>query len=132
MNSLGRFFTWSHLLATPDSVIYRDWLLYFVLALLVVPMAAAIILKMKKRSEVYRRFDKLWFWGSVIFGLAGLFEWFAVDQALPTFGNRLAFVIWAFSVLSYVVFLVINFRTVTAREVVRFHEKKRKDKYLKR
>lgn len=131
MNSLQRYFNWQHLSATPDSAVYREWLFYFTIALILLPVIVAIVLRIRKRSIAYRRFDRLALWGYFGLGLAGLFFWFAVDQSLPTFGTRLAVLLWALSLIIYAVFLVIYFRKVTRKDIITFHEKKRKEKYLR-
>lgn len=131
MNKLNNFFTINHLTENSQTILYEKGLLYFSIALVSLTILTMVSLKLKKRPEVYRKFDQLWGWGLVIFGLAGLFEWFSVDQSLPTFGTRLAVYIWFSALLAFAVFAFLYYKSKTTNELAKFHEKKRKEKYLK-
>lgn len=131
MNNLQRYLAWEHLSAIPDSSIYREWLLYLNATLILAPVIVALVFRLRKRSIAYRRFDRLTLWGYFGFGLTGMFFWFAVDQSLPTFGTRLAVLLWILSLGFYTIFLVIYFNKVTRKDIITFHEKSRKEKYLR-
>lgn len=133
MNRFLEMFSWPNLNQMPDTALYRDGLVYLALILFVAPLLLSVYLKLKAkgRPSAYRGFDRIWFWGLLILGFAGLFEWFSVSQKLPFFGTKLAILIWAVLVLGFGAFLAIYFRTQTVKELVRHHEKKRKERYLR-
>lgn len=125
-------FDWSHLTEIPTSALYQKYLLFPTGLMVVIPILLLIFLRIKKRSRAYKKFDNMWLWGYIAFGLSGLFVIFSVNQSLPMFGTRLAVFIWLGLAIIYAIYLTIYFRKVTVKEVVSFNEKKRKEKYLKR
>lgn len=128
----GKIFDWERLIAIPTSALYEKYFLYIVLAILVGPILLKILLNIKKRSKAYAKFDRLWFWAYLSLGAVGLFIWFSITQGLPIFGSRLVTYIWLFSLVALKIYLFIYYRLVTLKDVKKYHEKRRKDKYLKR
>lgn len=131
MSNISKIFTWAHLIGNPESPLYGSGLLYISLVLVLLPVIIFIYLRFRGRPESYRKFDQLWTWGFFSIGLLGLFEWFSVDQALPTFGTRLAVYLWTLFLIGLSVYVIFYFYTKTVKEIAAFHEKKRKEKYLK-
>jgi Ca2+/Na+ antiporter len=130
-NFITGLFTWKHLSEAPTSPLYTEYFLYLIIFLFAVTIVVRIFFKIRGRSVAYRSFDRQWFWGLATFSALGLFVWFSVTQLLPTFGTRLAVYIWALSLLIYKVYLCLYYLKVTIKDVAKFNEKKRKEKYLK-
>lgn len=127
-----KYLNWDYLYGVSENVWFQEYLLYVAIFVILVPVIVAIFFKLRKRSKAYKNFDKKFFWGFLILGLLGLFVWFSVSQSLTTLGSRITVFLWLSSIAIYKTYLYIYFRKVTVKEVTNFHEKKRKDKYLKR
>lgn len=120
-----------YLLAVPTLSKYEAYYLYLSIFILVVSLSLKLFFKIKKRSEAFRDFDRFWFWGYLAIGLSGLFIWFSRSQQLPTFGTRLISYLWLGVVLVYALFLLFYYLKFVTKAIESYHEKKRKERYLR-
>lgn len=131
-NILSSYLNWAFLNSPPSSVWFLRYGLYIFILAVTLPVILGLFFKFKKRNKVYQNFDKKWFWGYLFLGLVGFFIWFSYDQGLPTFGTRIAILVWLISLVLWAVYLVIYYKKSVTKEIDTYHEKKRKEKYFKR
>jgi len=120
-----------YLLAVPAVSRYEVYYLYLSVFITTVVLFLKLLFRKGKRSEAFRSFDKFWFWGYLAIGLSGLFIWFSRNQQLPTFGTRIVSYLWLGIVLVYAVFLLFYYLRFVTKAIESYHEKKRKERYLK-
>jgi hypothetical protein len=132
MNKLRTFLNPDYVFAVPQDSTYEVYFLYISILVILVVLFLKIFFRFKKRSSVYSGFDRLWFWGYFILGLTGVFLWFSRNQQLPTFGTRFATYLWLNSLWIYALFIFYYYKKYVTKAVISHHEKKRKEKYLKR
>ena len=131
MNSLKIYFSTNYLFTPVSGSKLELFYLIFSSTLIISAVIYRIYLFFKGgRSEVYRTFDRLWFWGALAFGLFGLFLYFSRTQALPTFSMRSVSYLWLLSLLGYATYLIFYFRSTVPDKLHDFYDKKRKSKYL--
>ncbi len=91
-----------------------------------------IYLKIKgDRPKVYKKFDRIWFWGYLTTGVIGLFVWFSRTQNLPIFSTRFISYSFLLIFILFTAYLIYLFTEKTPKELNKYYEKKRKEKYLK-
>ncbi len=92
----------------------------------------SLLLKRQEDYQAKKSFERQFFWTYLIFGLLGLTSVFARSQNLPVFGSR----IFTFAIIA--LFLITNvwigiyFFRVTKKQQLKFAQKKRKEKWLKK
>lgn len=113
---------------------FRYWYIYLPVfgAMVFLAFATSIFLKRQEDYKAKRSFERQFFWTYLLFGFLGLVSLFARSQNLPIFGARIfAFVILGiFATLN--VWLLIYYFKVTKKEQLKFAQKKRKEKWLKK
>ena len=131
MNSIRQYLTADYLLApVSGSKLELFYLILPVVIILGALMYRLYLFITGGRSEVYRSFDRMWFWGALSFGIFGLFVYFSRTQALPTFSTRTVSYLWLLTLLGYFTYLIFYFRTTIPDKLHDFYDKKRKSKYL--
>ncbi len=96
---------------------------------------AFLVSMLFKRQEDYKAkksFQKMFFWTYLFFGLLGLTSVFARSQNLPIVGAR---VITFLIIILFIIangWLLIYFLKVTKKEQLKFAQKARKEKWLKK
>jgi hypothetical protein len=131
MNSIKGYLTTDYLFSPVSGSKLELFYLIVPAVLLLGAIGYRIYLMIRgNRSEAYRSFDRMWFWGSIIFGLFGLFLYFSRTQALPTFSTRTVSYLWLLSLLGYGTYLIFYFRSTVPDKLHDFYSKKRKSKYL--
>lgn len=132
MNRIKDIFNPDYFLAVPTESRYEIYFLYLSIAILVAVIGAKIYLRLNKRPKAYLELDRRWFWGYLIISLLGMFVWFSRSQELPTFGTRLATYVWFNTIWIYTLYLYFYYKRTFIKDLASYHEKKRKEKYLKR
>lgn len=90
------------------------------------------LLKRQENYKAKKAFQKQFFWIYTSLGLLGLISVFARSQNLPIFGSRaITFLILAVFALSNI-WLLYYYEVKTKKEIMKFQNKKRKEKWLKK
>lgn len=132
MNRLSSFFNPDYLFATPTESTYEPYYLYLALFILILVLGLRVFFRFSSRSKVYLGFDRRWFYGYLALALSGVFLWFSRNQQLPTFGTRIFSYIWIALIFGYSFYLFFYYKKTLTKKLISYHEKKRKEKYLKR
>jgi len=132
MNRIKMIFSPDYFLAVPKVSTFEIYYLYLSLFIIVSVIFCKFFFVVKKRSSVYKKFDKRWFWGYLDLGMLGVFLWFSRNQELPIFGTRLASYLWLLVLFLYLGYLLYYFKKKAKPAIIKYQEKKRKEKYLKR
>lgn len=132
MSVIDKLTSSEYLFSTNEQLKY--WYLYlpvfgiFVLLAFVV----SVFIKKQKDYKAKKGFQKQFLWTYMTFGLLGLTSLFARSQNLPVFGSRVfTFTIIALFLITNV-WLFIYFLKVTRKEQLKFAQKARKEKWLKK
>jgi drug/metabolite transporter (DMT)-like permease len=132
MNSIQSYFSTSYLLAPVSGTKLELFYLIVPLLMIVIALGYRVFIMIKgKRPAAYRSFDKLWFWGALLFGLFGLFLYFARTQGLPTFSTRTISYLWFLATLGYSTYVIFYYRMTVPDQMHEYYKTKRKSKYLK-
>jgi hypothetical protein len=119
------------LIETVSGTKYEVAYLYLPIALILGIISYRIFLYIKSgRPEVYKPFDRYWFWGYFTLALVGLVIWFARSQSLPLISTRLVSYTWLLSLLVYACFLAFYFLRIIPQKLTTYYETQRKKKYL--
>ena len=132
MSILDRLSDQHYLLSTNEE--FKYWYVYLPFFGLFVFLAFLVSMLLKKQDnyKAKKSFERQFFWTYLTFGILGLVSIFARYQSLPIFGSR----VMTFSIL--ILFLIVNvwlvyyYRTKTKKELLKFENKKRKEKWLKK
>ena len=131
MNSIRAYLNTDYLFKpVTGSKLELFYLIFSALLIIVAIIYRLYILFKGGRAEVYRSFDRMWFWGALVFGLFGLFLYFSRTQALPTFSTRTVSYLWLLALLGYSTYLIFYFRATVPDKLHDFYAKKRKSKYM--
>lgn len=126
------YFTTDYLFTVVTGGKYERFYLYFPLALLAITLIARAYLFIKgNRPPVLKTFDRLWFWGGIVFSFLGLFIWFSRNQSLPMFSSRIVSYAWILIMILYAGYLFYFWKKKIPAELSKYYEKKRKTKYLR-
>lgn len=129
---LSQFSDKEYLFSTNEK--FKYWYIYlpFFGILVFLAFAVSIFFKRQNDYEVKQSLQKQFFWTYLIFGILGLISVFARSQNLPVFGSRIfTFIIITLFFIANI-WLGIYFFRVTKKEQLKFAQKKRKEKWLKK
>ncbi|MDO8507343.1 MAG: hypothetical protein Q7S53_02125 [bacterium] len=130
--NLNSFLGKEYLFATNEK--FKYWYVYLVFFGVMVSLAFIVSIFLKRHDDykAKKSFEKQFFWTYLLFGFLGLTSLFARSQNLPIFGARIfTFVVIGLFVALNVWLLVYYFK-VTKKEQLKFAQKKRKEKWLKK
>ena len=131
MNSLKTYLSTNYLASPVSGTKWELFYLIFACLIIFGAIGYRIFLRFKgSRPKAFKSFDKLWFWGAILFGLFGLFIYFSRTQGLPVFSTRMISYLWVLSVLAYSTFLIFNYRISIPEKLHNYYEGKRKSKYI--
>ncbi len=130
--SLRYLFSIDYLFSTTGKLSYGLLYLLFFLAATVAGITYRILAKRKNDYIAKEDFVKQFFWIYVLWGALGLVSVFARAQNLPVFGARIftIAIIFLFAISNF--WLVIYHQKWTKKEIYKFTNKKRKEKWLKK
>lgn len=132
MSIIDRVSSSDYLLSTNEK--FKYWYIYlpFFGALVFIAFAISILFKRQEDYKAKKSLERQVFWMYLTIGLLGLTSVFARSQNLPVFGSR----VFTFSIIVIFalanVWLIIYFFRVTKKQQLKFAQKKRKEKWLKK
>ncbi len=132
MSILSKISSGDYLLSTNEK--FKYWYVYlpFFGILVFLAFAVSIFFKRQDDYKVKKSLERQIFWAYLIFGFLGLTSVFARSQNLPVFGSRIfTFTIVALFLITNV-WIGIYFFRVTKKQQLKFAQKKRKEKWLKK
>lgn len=130
---IKNYLNYDYLFGVSFPTSYDIYLLYLSFAFIVIPLALRLFFYLKKkRPNIFKSFDKYWFWGYLLFGIAGLFVWFSRDQGLSLFSSRIVLYIWTLGASFYAIILAYWYYFRLPKKIEGYYEEKRKSKYLKK
>ncbi len=132
MNILEKLSDQHYLFSTNEE--FKYWYVYLPFFGLFVFLAFLVSMLLKKQDsyKAKKAFERQFFWIYLIFGLLGLTSVFARLQNLPIFGSRVMTLSILVLFLIANVWLVYYYRTKTKNELLKFENKQRKEKWLKK
>ena len=132
MSIISKISSVDYLFSTNEK--FKYWYIYllFFTILVFLPLLVSVIFKRKEDYKARRSFERQFFWTYLFFGFLGLASVFARSQNLPVFGNRIFTFIILGLFLAVNIYLMIYFFRVTRKKQLKFAQKKRKEKWLKK
>lgn len=132
MSIIDKISSGDYLLSTNEK--FKYWYVYlpFFGTLVFLAFIISVLFKRQEDYKAKKSLERQIFWTYLTFGLLGLTSVFARSQNLPVFGSRIfTFTIIALFILANV-YLGIYFLRVTRKQQLKFAQKKRKEKWLKK
>lgn len=132
MDLFSKLFSANYLFSTNEK--FKYWYVYlpFFGIFIFLAFLVSIIFKRQDDYVAKKSFQKMFFWTYFFFGLLGLTSVFARAQNLPIVGARaITFLIIVLFIIANIWLLTYFFR-VTKKEQLKFAQKKRKEKWLKK
>ncbi|RJO60926.1 hypothetical protein C4544_04110 [candidate division WS5 bacterium] len=132
MSVFDKFTDQNYLLSTNEELKY--WYIYlpFFGLFVFLGLLVSYLLKRQDSYKAKKAFQKQFFWTYVTFGILGMISVFARSQDLPIFGSR------AITFVILILFLLVNlwllyyYQIKTKKELIKFQNKKRKEKWLRK
>lgn len=132
MNIFSKISSGDYLLSTNEK--FKYWYVYLPFFGMFVFLAFAVSILFKRQDDyrAKKSLERQIFWTYLMLGFLGLTSVFARSQNLPVFGSRIfTFLVIALFILANVWFGIYFFR-VTKKQQLKFAQKKRKEKWLKK
>lgn len=132
IDKLKIFFSKDYLFSVSSGTKFENVYLYLAVFLILMAIGFIIFVRAKSsRMKIAKGFNKVWFWGYLTIGVIGLFIWFSRTQGLSIFSTRFVSYNWLLLIIIFSGYLTFLFKTKVPKEVSKYYEKKRKEKYLR-